>query len=92
MAKRNEITTYLPNYQFDSVYRKLASLHERTTAWLGNEEEGEYEVFIILGKFVDMSMTVAGPTHCWVTIDIEGQDHGNKYQFDYTNTRSAVKN
>lgn len=71
-AKRNEITTYLPNFQFDPVYRKLASLHEKTTAWLGNETEGEYEAFIVLGKYIDMTMTVAGPSHCWATIDIEG--------------------
>jgi hypothetical protein len=71
-AKRNELTLYLPNHLVDPVYRKLFELKGVTTAWLGNENEGEYEAFIVLGKFLDAAVTVAGPSHSWITLDIEG--------------------
>jgi len=74
-AKTNDLTLYLPNNKVDSVYRKVTSLRSVPTAWVANNEEydsSQFESFLVYGIFKDFSVTVAGPSHSWCDLNIEG--------------------
>jgi hypothetical protein len=74
-AKTNDLTLYLPNNKVDSVYRKVTSIRSIPTAWIANNEEyddNQFESFLVYGIFKDFSVTVAGPSHSWCDLNIEG--------------------
>ncbi len=71
-AKQNSVKLYIENYRLDMVYKTLAGLRGIPTAWLANNSGTDYEMLIVYGVFKDFDITIAGPSHSWCTIEIEG--------------------
>lgn len=71
-AKRNNITTYLDNDKLDNIYSILVSLRGVPTAWLGNNDDSNYESLRVFGIFTDFDIVVSGPSHSLCDIEIEG--------------------
>lgn len=68
----NKLQVVLPTGAINSTHALLKRLRARAVVWVGIEDSGDYQPFIVFGFFRNFTLTVPYPSKCYYQLEIEG--------------------
>lgn len=69
-SKINEVDVFICNTQIDAIYKLLAGLRGRPTAWIADNDE--FEMFMVYGYYSRFAINVSGVNHSFCSFEING--------------------